>query len=159
MQKEEGIRNSMGRRKLSSPLEGQEQFIATHTRKEIAEKFNVNYDHVNNFCNHHGLHPVPERSRHELTDEMIEYLKDHTIVDTSVKFNLSYVWLVAKVRRDHIPHAVVKGKVAVDKGYSCRRSGEAHDMIRVLSKTFTNASIARVFGYSKERVRQICLQK
>ena len=28
-------------------------------------------------------------------------------------------------------------------------------MIRELSKTFTDASIARVFGYSKERIRQI----
>lgn len=147
----------MGRKRLQSPLEGQEKFITTHTRKEIAEKFNVNYDHVNNFCIRHKLYPVPERSRHELTDEMLEYLKDHTVASTSSKFNLSYSWLSAKVRRDHIPHAIVKGKVAVDKG-QCKRSGEAHEMIRVLGETFTCASIARVFGYSKERIRQICLK-
>ena len=38
---------------------------------------------------------------------------------------------------------------------SCRRTGEAHDMIKYLSKSFTKASIARVFGYSAERIRQI----
>lgn len=146
----------MGRKRLHSPLEGHEDFITTHTRREIAEEFGVNYDYVNNFCIRHNLHPVPERRRYELTDEMIEYLKDHTMTNTSAKFNLPYCWLLAKVRRDNIPHAIVKGKVRVDKGKGFRRSGEAHDMIRVLGETFTYASIARVFGYSKERVRQIC---
>ena len=42
--------------------------------------------------------------------------------------------------------------------HSCKRTGEAHDMIKYLSKSFTMASIARVFGYSKERIRQICVE-
>ena len=29
-------------------------------------------------------------------------------------------------------------------------------MIRYLSKAFTMASIARVFGYTRENIRQIC---
>ena len=33
---------------------------------------------------------------------------------------------------------------------------KGHDMIKYLSKSFTKASIARVFGYSAERIRQIC---
>lgn len=149
----------MGRKRLQSPLEGHEDFISTHTQKEIAKKFNVNYDHVSNFCNRHGLHPIPERSRHELTDEMIEYLKNHTVASASAKFNLPYSWLSAKVRRDNIPYAMVKGKVATLNSHSCKRGGEAHDMIRALSNTFTYSSIARVFGYSKERIRQICMQE
>lgn len=49
-----------------------------------------------------------------------------------------------------------KGRISKGNTSSCKRTGEAHEMIRELSKTFTMASIARVFGYSKERVRQIC---
>ena len=37
------------------------------------------------------------------------------------------------------------------------KEGEAHDIIKYLSKSFTKASIARVFGYSAERIRQICV--
>ena len=33
---------------------------------------------------------------------------------------------------------------------------KGHDMIKYLSKSFTKAFIARVFGYSAEHIRQIC---
>lgn len=39
---------------------------------------------------------------------------------------------------------------------ACKRTGEAHDMIRTLGQYYTFAAIARVFGYSKENIRLIC---
>lgn len=73
----------MGRRKQISPLEGHEEWIQTHTRIEIMERFHVTYDYVNNFCNRRGIKPINIRKRSEFVpdDEFIEYAKTHTIQD------------------------------------------------------------------------------
>lgn len=52
-----------------------------------------------------------------------------------------------------VTHARKEAKLST---HSCKRTGEAQDMIRHLAKTFTMTSIARVFGYTRENIRQIC---
>lgn len=146
----------MGRRKLVSPLDGQEEYILTHTRNEIMKHFNLNYNSVNNYCVRHKLHPVTERKRYELTEEMAKYLREHTLKDTAYKFNVPYTWLIQYVRNNNIKYVRKTAKEIPLSTHSCKRSGETHEMIYELSKTFTYAAIARVFGYTKERVRQIC---
>ena len=119
------------------------------------QKFNVNYNYINNFCNRNGIRPIAERGRYFVTDEMKNYLKERTIKDTAYKFHVGYNWLSIKVREMNIPCKRHRSEVKLSV-HSCRRTGEAHDMIKYLSKSFTKASIARVFGYSAERIRQIC---
>lgn len=147
-----------GRPRKPSPLDGQEEFITTHTRREIINKFGVDYNHVNNYCIRNNLKPLRERTQIDLilTDEILEYAKTHTCAEISNKFDIPCSNLRYVFRNHGIKFYKNKGKVAKGKGHSCKRTGEAHEMIRELSKTFTMASIARVFGYSKERVRQIC---
>lgn len=149
-----------GRPRKPSPLDGQEEFITTHTRREIINKFGVDYNHVNNYCIRNNLKPLRERRQIDviLTDEILEYAKTHTCAETSNKFDIPYSNLRYVFRNHGIKFYRNNGKVAKGYGRGCKRTGEAHDMIRELSKTFTMASIARVFGYSKERVRQICDQ-
>ena len=81
--------------------------------------------------------------------------KEQTIKDTAYKFHVGYNWLSVKVREMNIPCKRHRSEVKLSV-HSCKRTGEAHDMIKYLSKSFTKASIARVFGYSAERIRQIC---
>ena len=94
---------------MTSLLKGHEDFIVSHTRKEIMQKFNVNYN-----------------------------------------------WLYIKIRDMSLPYKRHNCKEAKLSTHSCKRTGEAQDMIRHLAKTFTMASIARVFGYTRENIRQIC---
>ena len=140
---------------MTNVLKGHEDFIVSHTRKEIMQKFNVNYNCVSYFCRKNGLKPLADRCRYFVTDEMKNYLKEHTIIDTAYKFHVGYNWLSIKVREMNIPCKRHRSEVKLSV-HSCKRTGEAHDMIRFLSKTFTMASIARVFGYTRENIRQIC---
>ena len=142
---------------MTSLLSGHEDFIVSHTRKEIMQKFNVNYNCVNYFCAKNGLKPIVERG-YPVTDEMKDFLKEHTIKETALRFHVSYNWLYIKVRDMNLPHKRHKCKEVRLSTHSCKRTGEAQDMIRYLSKAFTMASIARVFGYTRESIRQICAE-
>lgn len=153
-----GLIMRRGRPRKPSPLDGHEDFITTHTRREIMKQFGVSYNDVNNYCIKYNLKPVAERRQISIaiTDEIIEYAKTHTCVEVSNKFNLPYETLRHTFMAHDIKFYRHRGKAAEIKKNSCKRTGEAHDMIRELSKTFTMSAIARVFGYSKERIRQIC---
>ena len=141
---------------MTSVLKGHEDFIVTHTRKEIMQKFNVNYNCVNYFCTKNGLKPIAERCKYRVTDEMKDFLKEHTVKETAYKFHVNYNWLYIKIRDMNLPYQRHNGKEVKLSAHSCKRTGEAQNMIRYLSKAFTMASIARVFGYTRESIRQIC---
>ena len=150
----------MGRKKKISPLEGHEDWIKNHTRIEIMNKFSVDYNHVNNFCVRKGIKPVNLRRRFIFVpdDGFIRFSSTHTITATAKEYNISYGLALSVIKRNNI--AFVKCKKPKEYVFSAnaspiKRTGEAQDMIRELSKTFTDASIARVFGYSRERIRQI----
>jgi hypothetical protein len=141
---------------MTNLLTGHEDYIVSHTRKEIMQKFNVNYNYVSNFCHRNGLKPIAERGRYHVTDEMKDFLKEHTVKETAHRFHVGYYWLLMKIREMNLTCKMHNCKEVKLSTHSCKRTGEAHDMIRYLSKTFTIASIARVFGYSSERIRQSC---
>lgn len=143
---------------MTNLLKGHENFIVSHTRKEIMQKFNVNYNYVNNFCTRNGLKPIAERRRCLLTEEMKDFLKEHTVKETAFRFHVGYDWLSMKIRDMNLPYKRHNCKEVKLSAHSCKRTGEAQDMIRYLSKAFTMASIARVFGYTRENIRQICAE-
>ena len=141
---------------MTSLLSGHEDFIVSHTRKEIMQKFNVNYNCVGYFCRKNGLKPIADRSKYHVTDEMKDFLKEHTVKETAFRFHVNYNWLYIKIRDMNLPYKRHNGKEVKLSTHSCKRTGEAQNMIRYLSKAFTFASIARVFGYTRESIRQIC---
>ena len=141
---------------MTSLLKGHEDYIVTHTRKEIMQKFNVNYNCVNYFCTKNGLKPIVKGGKYHITDEMKDFLKEHTVKETAFRFHVGYNWLYMKIRDMNLPYQRHNRKEVKLSAHSCKRTGEAQDMIRYLSKTFTIASIARVFGYTRENIRQIC---
>ena len=144
---------------MTSVLKGHEDFIVSHTRKEIMQKFNVNYNCVSYFCLKNGLKPIADRSKYHVTDEMKDFLKEHTVTETAYKFHVGYNWLHKKIREMNLPYKRHNCKEVKLSTHSCKRTGEAQDMIRYLSKAFTMASIARVFGYARESIRQICAEE
>ena len=141
---------------MTSVLEGHEDFIVSHTRKEIMQKFGVNYNCVGYFCRKNGLKPIAGGGKYHVTDEMKDFLKEHTVTETAHKFHVGCNWLYMKIRDMGLPYKRHNCKEAKLSTHSCKRTGEAQDMIRYLSKAFTMASIARVFGYTRESIRQIC---
>lgn len=141
---------------MTNLLKGHENYIVSHTRKEIMQKFKVNYNYVNNFCVRNGLKPIAERRRYFVTEEMKDFLKEHTVKETAIRFHVGYDWLYMKIRDMNLSCKRHNSKDAKLSAHSCKRTGEAKDMIRYLSKAFTMASIARVFGYTRENIRQIC---
>lgn len=141
---------------MTSLLTGHEDYIVTHTRKEIMREFNVNYNCVGYFCRKNGLKPIAGGGKFHVTDEMKDFLKEHTVAETAHKFHVSCNWLYIKIREMNLPYQRHNCKEAKLSIHSCKRTGEAQDMIRYLSKAFTFASIARVFGYTRESIRQIC---
>ena len=144
---------------MTNLLKGHEDFIVSHTRKEIMQKFNVNYNCVNYFCVKNGLKPIAERGKYHITDEMKDFLKEHTVKETAFRFQVGCDWLYMKIRDMNLPYKRHNCcKEATLSKHSCKRTGEAQNMIRYLSKAFTFASIARVFGYTRESIRQICAE-
>ena len=143
---------------MTNLLSGHEDFIVSHTRKEIMREFNVNYNCVNYFCVKNGLKPIADRGKYHITDEMKDFLKEHTVAETAYKFHVNYNWLYIKIRDMNLPYQRHNCKEATLSKHSCKRTGEAQNMIRYLSKVFTMASIARVFGYTRESIRQICAE-
>ena len=141
---------------MTNILKGHEDFIVSHTRKEIMQKFNVNYSCVNYFCIKNELKPIAEGGKYRVTDEMKDFLKEHTVKETAARFHVGCDWLYMKIRDMNLPYKRHNCKEAKLSAHSCKRTGEAQDMIRHLAKTFTMASIARVFGYTRESIRQIC---
>ena len=139
-------------------LYGHEDFIKTHTRSECMKEFGVDYNTVNNFCNKNNIRPVSEKRGIQTPEGFCEYAQKHTITQTSRFFNINYAAVYSLLRKNDIkciPVGQIKDSDVLIN-HNMRRSGLARDMIIELSKTFTYASIARVFGYSKERIRQIC---
>ena len=152
-------RATCGGRRMTSVLKGHEDYITSHTRKEIMQKFNVNYNCINYFCAKNGIKPLAEGGKFHVTDEMKDFLKEHTVTETAHKFHVSCNWLYIKIREMNLPYKRHNCKEAKLSTHSCKRTGEAQDMIRYLSKAFTMASIARVFGYTRESIRQICTEE
>ena len=141
---------------MANLLTGHEDFIVSHTRKEIMQEFGVNYNCVNYFCTKNGIKPIAEGGKYHITDEMKDFLKEHTVAETAYKFHVGCSWLYMKIRDMDLPYQRHNCKEAKLSAHSCKRTGEAQNMIRYLSKAFTMASIARVFGYTRESIRQIC---
>lgn len=143
---------------MANLLTGHEDFIVSHTRKEIMREFNVNYNCVGYFCRKNGLKPLAGGGKYRVTDEMKDFLKEHTVTETAYKFHVGNNWLYKKIQEMNLPYKRHNCKEAKLSTHSCKRTGEAQNMIRYLSKAFTMASIARVFGYTRENIRQICAE-
>lgn len=131
-------------------------YTKSHTRNEIAEHFNLTYNQVNAWCIKNKIYPLKQRAiKFVVTEDFIEYAKTHTVGQIINEFHIGYATVLSACKRANIVPLKVKPKYISEHKGNLKRTGEAMDMIKTLIPVYTDASIARVFGYSKERIRQI----
>lgn len=135
-------------------------FLSSHTRREITEEWQISYAYASQLCAKYGV--KAKRSVYHTPavdlDALSEYGKNHTVRQCAEHFGVSdstISWYRVKYGIEIIYN---RGRAKKDSQCVIRRSGLAQDMIKTLCATYTDASIARVFGYSKERIRQLRME-
>lgn len=131
----------------------------TKTVQEVAEHFNVQVSSARSRAS--DLHlkfkrELKDRLYIELNDDEVrEYAETHSINEMAIHFGVTYTTLRRYCLIKNIPLLKMRNKNGQERVVE-KRNGEVHEMIKVLGDHFSYASIGRVFGYSKERIRQIC---
>ena len=136
----------------------------TKTAYEIAEENNVSVGEVYYMSKKYSL---PLKNGRKTLANMLDY---HGISVEQLKADIA-VMPISSVAKKYsldanalrnwcivrgIKYTKNKDKITVNTDFvPKRRTGEMMDMIKYLLPKFTDASIARVFGYSKEGIRLI----
>lgn len=143
-----------------------EEYFNAHpkaTTKDAAEHFGVTPGGVASICMSHGFSTRDARRKNFILgidkQTFIDFAANHTPREIADHFNLKLGSVHATMYQHQVPHLKVMPKTECDVQRKLKRTGEAHDMIKTLGQTYNYAAIARVFGYTKERVRQICLEE
>lgn len=133
------------------------------TVKEVAEHFNVSVGGVGCLCYRHGYATKDARRKNFILgidkQTFIDFAANHTPREIADHFNLNLGSVHSTMYSMQIPHLIAKPKNTYEVSHRLKRTGEAHDMIKTLAQTYNYAAIGRVFGYTKERIRQICLEE
>lgn len=150
-------------RKRRTEEEWRKIIDGTKTARDIAIDCNVSIGNVYYVAERYGLKLIePCLLKKEYHGVPLKVLKDELeklpISAVCLKYGLSSAALDSFLTKRGIKFFKVKQRYinkepTVPK--SLRRTGMAHDMIRTLLPYYTDASIGRVFGYSKEMIRQI----
>lgn len=140
-------------------LEDWEKMIdGTKSAEQIAKEYKISRCHVYYIARKYNLPLVKVLSSdyHGIPKEVLENdLKNMTVNDVANKYGFSTATLKNWCTVRGIEYHTVKRIVKTEIKHVRKRTGESIDMIKYLMNEFTDASIARVFGYSKERIRQI----
>ena len=139
----------------------------TKTAFQIAKEEKVNETTVYNAAKRYGLYLPRQKdlvdNYHGIPLEVLKKeLKTMPVSSVAKKYGLTHCGLrqfalcrgIETIRVQRQRQEFDKDK-ADNPNIKIRRTGEAMDMIKTLLPFYTDASIARVFGYSKERIRQI----
>lgn len=81
-------------------------------------------------------------------NEIAEFAFNHTIQEVADHFGIAYTVIIGYMWRNKIPYISTNRR-------SKKERATVYEMINTLSQFYSLASIGEVFGYSRERVRQI----
>lgn len=126
------------------------KFCVNRTAEEVAEHFNVAITTVRSRACALGI----KLKKKERYLGITEYARSHTIRECADKYNVQIGTMTTYMRNNKISHKRELTSKDIERR-AIKRTGEAQDMIITLCDFYTYASIARVFGYSTERVRQL----
>lgn len=135
------------------------EYMLSHNYYEFAEKYHVTPNTARvSYCKNHISIATPEYRYDVPEEEFKEYASNHNIMSVCKHFKVSWI----KVKRLYDLYKIpirTKRQLGLIKyeevNAPVTRSADRDEMIRYLAKEFTQASIARVFGYSKQRIQQI----
>lgn len=140
----------------------------TKTAEQIARECSVNIATVYHAAKRFGL-TLFDPAMHETEyrgiplDLLKKELSSMPIGQVCVKYKLNETLLRNFIAKRNIEYVRVKRRSILEDQprqdvKQFKRTGEAMDMIKTLLDFYTDASIARVFGYSRERIRQIRME-
>lgn len=140
------------------------EFARNHSQQEFADRFNLTVATAHQFYFHNKIKYSKGEYENKIKiseSEWVEYAKNHCVTECRVHFKLTYPAVLYIEGLYSFRAMRNKGGIKTEINPKIKRTGEVQEMIKFLSQEFTYASIGRVFGYSKERIRQICfdLQK
>lgn len=152
------------RKRNENEIKARIEYAHKHTLQEFAEHFNLTLASARQFYYHNrlsamnGVKSFNNRMKDIITKDVWEdYAKNHTIPECLSHFKICRTSLYTLEKEYKVYALRRNGSTAKSiEDRQIKRTGEMQDMIRFLSNKFTYASIGRVFGYTKERVRQIC---
>lgn len=151
-------------RKLQYSKEDWEKIIdGTKTAKQVAKECQVNRQTVYHVSKKYSLPLLKDHlsylEYHGVSAELIKKdLETMTLNDVAKKYGLDSSLLKEWCHCREIEYTTNKPcrlQPCVNAIKPKKRTGEMMDMIKYLIPVFTDASIARVFGYSREWIRQI----
>ena len=128
------------------------EYCVDKTIDEIAEHFNVEKGYARQRCCNFGI-----KVKHIVTVKyagLEDYARHHTISEAAEQYNCPKSRIYQYARRHNIEFVREPKKYGVERAVY-KRTGEVRDMIVTLCDYYSYASIGRVFGYSRERIRQI----
>ena len=139
------------------------EFMLAHKPEEFAEKFGIKLNSARVMYAQYGVRI--KREKHYITklpdipkETFAAFAENNGISKVCAYFGIAPKTARKLYALYGVQPFMCRGEVLPCK-HKLKRTGETQDMIRYLAKEYTYASIARVFGYSKERVRQICLME
>ena len=136
----------------------------TKTAKEIACENGVSICNVYHMAKKYNLQLKDSRMSvmdyHGLPVEQLrEELAHMPITAIASKYGFSVSGLISFANRRNIPYFQRIDRkferISEVPSIQCKRAGEAKDMIRTLCDFYTDASIARVFGCTRQYIYQI----
>lgn len=138
------------------------QFAKEHTFKEFAEQFEVRISYARSFYANYEIACNDFISNRVKKDDFIEYSLNHNLEETAKHYGIS-LGSVQRLEKKYQTKCKRFRDFKMDKSYRSvehriKRTGLAVDMIKTLTKTYTDSAIARVFGYSVTRVREFRLE-
>lgn len=132
------------------------QYIdGTKTVEEVAEHFGVQITTARTRASMLGL-PLKRKEPRFFRD--YPGIKEYAVTHTAKEVAEHYGMRLTTVYTMFNSYGIKYKRQTTSKGVARavqHRTGEAQDMIITLCDFYSQASVARVFGYSKERVRQI----
>lgn len=132
------------------------QYIdGTKTVEEVAEHFGVQLTSARTRASELGLHfKKKEPWLFRNNPGIKEYAATHTADEIAEHYGMKPVNVYSLLNSYGIKYKRKLTSKGVARAVK-HRTGEAQDMIVTLCDFYSQASIARVFGYFKERVRQL----
>lgn len=128
------------------------EYCINKSLEEVAEHFHVAKTTARVRCSILGI--KLRLYKKEKYPGIEEYARTHTIKECALFYNSKYGTIIQYLKAHDIKYKLELTTKGIERVVT-KRTGTAHDMIVTLCDYYNMASIAKVFGYSKERVRQI----
>ena len=146
----------MGKKLSEKDITERIDYACLHNTAEFARRFGIKQNSAVIFYWEHGISTKSEKKEPKLRKlytikEVSAYTKEHTLREAELYFGVNYQTLYRFIKDNNIKFIQRTPGAKADK--------EKKDMIIHLAKTFPEASIARVFGVTRQYIHEVVNEK